>query len=141
MGHELVIEVRGEAVGKAAPRFSPKTGRAYTATKSQAWMGQVQQAALAVAPEQPWEGPVSVSIVVTRAYTGAIRGSKSKLAKAERGEILPVSKPDVDNYAKGVHDALSGVVYRDDAQIVMSIVSKQYGDKPHTTIVVQRVGA
>ena len=40
-----------------------------------------------------------------------------------------VSRPDVDNLAKVVLDALQGVCYKDDSQIVHLEVTKAYGDE------------
>ena len=39
-----------------------------------------------------------------------------------------VYKPDTDNLAKFVLDALNGVYYKDDSQICQLIVHKKYGD-------------
>lgn len=44
------------------------------------------------------------------------------------GTIKPLRKPDVDNVAKLVLDALNGVAYVDDKQIVELNVIKKYGN-------------
>lgn len=44
------------------------------------------------------------------------------------GEIRPTKKPDTDNIAKAICDALNGVAYRDDAQICCLTVQKQYSE-------------
>jgi Holliday junction resolvase RusA-like endonuclease len=41
---------------------------------------------------------------------------------------FPTVKPDVLKLARGVEDALTGVCYRDDAQIVTEILQKSYGE-------------
>lgn len=51
--------------------------------------------------------------------------SKSALRKGV--PTLHKFKPDVDNMAKFVMDALNGVYYKDDSQICTLVVSKQYG--------------
>jgi Holliday junction resolvase RusA-like endonuclease len=133
----VTITVPGEAVGKGAPRFVRQTGRAYTPAKTQAWLARVQQAALLVAPETPWSGPVAVEIWVVRPFLASM--SKAKREAAERGEILPSTKPDCSNYAKGIEDALSGVIFDDDAQITDLTVAKRFGPRPETRVVVRRV--
>ena len=133
----VTITVPGEAVGKGAARFVRQTGRAYTPAKTQAWLARVQQAALLVAPPVPWVGPVAVEILVVRPYLA--RMSAKKREAAERGEILPATKPDCSNYAKGVEDALSGVIFDDDAQVTDLTVRKRYGARPETRVAVRRL--
>ena len=41
------------------------------------------------------------------------------------------SKPDADNYAKLILDALNGVLWRDDAQVVRLFAEKVYCDLAH----------
>ena len=52
-----------------------------------------------------------------------------------------VKKPDADNLAKAIKDAMRGVVYKDDSQIVELIVRKQYGDPPRVVIAVEEIHA
>lgn len=42
------------------------------------------------------------------------------------GEILPTKKPDIDNIVKVVADALNGVAYHDDTQVVLVTAKKAY---------------
>lgn len=39
-------------------------------------------------------------------------------------------KPDLDNLVKALKDALTGIVWKDDAQIVSLCARKTYGDRP-----------
>ena len=48
-----------------------------------------------------------------------------------------VYKPDTDNLAKFVLDALNGVYYKDDSQICQLMVRKQYGDVDSVLIELQ----
>lgn len=52
--------------------------------------------------------------------------SKSKKRRIEDGEIKHTKRPDVDNCAKAILDALNEVAYKDDAQIVESRITKHY---------------
>ena len=52
--------------------------------------------------------------------------SKKKKEQALDGEIRPTKKPDVDNVLKAVMDALNGVWYLDDKQVVVGSVCKEY---------------
>lgn len=44
--------------------------------------------------------------------------------------LLPVAKPDLDKLSRAVLDALTGVVYHDDAQVVSMTASKYYASGP-----------
>lgn len=53
-----------------------------------------------------------------------------KREAAARGEIAPTIKPDADNFAKAVKDALNGIAWADDAQVVEVSVRKAYSNRP-----------
>lgn len=44
--------------------------------------------------------------------------------------ILPSVKPDLDKYVRAVMDALTGVAYADDSQVVSLYAEKVYGSDP-----------
>lgn len=48
----------------------------------------------------------------------------------EKGELRPTTKPDVDNYVKGVKDGLNKVIWQDDSQVVNLTVRKFYSMHP-----------
>jgi Holliday junction resolvase RusA-like endonuclease len=49
-------------------------------------------------------------------------------------------KPDWDNVGKIVCDALNGVAWHDDAQIVDAHVEKRYGIEPMVCVVIEMAG-
>lgn len=49
-------------------------------------------------------------------------------------DALPSVQPDIDKLARAVCDALTGVCYNDDAQIVKLLVTKVYGSSTSITI-------
>lgn len=53
-----------------------------------------------------------------------------KRSKMIAGDIAHTKRPDVDNLTKSVLDALNGVAWADDSQIVQLSVVKQYAEKP-----------
>lgn len=59
--------------------------------------------------------------------------SKKKRERALNGELAPTKKPDADNIAKVVCDALNGVAYVDDTQVIDLRVFKRFGE-PCVTI-------
>ena len=60
--------------------------------------------------------------------------SKKKREMARLRQIRPTKKPDCDNIAKSVLDALNGVVYYDDSQVVELVVKKFYDDNAYVYI-------
>lgn len=133
----ITIELAGGPRGKGRPRFSTKTGRAFTPEKTVRYESELKMAAQIVMDGAPlFEGPL---IVEMWAYV-PIPASKSKKwqASANADTILPTTKPDPDNIAK-MMDALNLVVWKDDAQITDLIVHKRYSFKPKLQIFVQTV--
>lgn len=45
------------------------------------------------------------------------------------GSIYPTKKPDIDNIIKVVLDALNGVAYKDDTQVIDVMATKRYAEK------------
>lgn len=68
--------------------------------------------------------------------------SDSKKVKMKKlsGEIRPTKRLDADNGAKLVADALNGVAYEDDAQIVEIEGRKFFSDVPRTEIKINPIG-
>ena len=52
------------------------------------------------------------------------------------GDIRPTKTPDYDNIGKIISDALNGVAYRDDAQIVEANISKYYSNLPRVEVMI-----
>jgi Holliday junction resolvase RusA-like endonuclease len=44
--------------------------------------------------------------------------------------VLPISRPDIDNYMKLLQDALNKYIYPDDGQLTSVIIKKRYGMMP-----------
>ena len=55
--------------------------------------------------------------------------TKKQMKEYKQGKILPVTRPDVDNYAKSLIDGMNGVVFKDDSQICDLTVRKRYGEE------------
>lgn len=57
-----------------------------------------------------------------------------KMPKNKTQNDFHTKRPDVDNLAKGCCDAMNGVCWKDDAQIVQLTVSKDYGEEDRVDI-------
>ncbi len=54
------------------------------------------------------------------------------------GYIRPTKKPDCDNLAKVICDALNGIAYYDDSQIVEITISKYYSGTPEVRVAIEK---
>ena len=54
--------------------------------------------------------------------------SKKKTELMRTGEIRHAKKPDLDNLLKQICDAMNGIVWKDDSQVVRIVASKHYGE-------------
>lgn len=103
--------------GKGRVRFVRGSGMTYTPTETTNAMAEIQAAFLATkAPKAPRGTPVAVIIHVKR----HLPASRPKRVKHEPDMV----KPDVDNIAKLVLDALNGVAWEDDTQVTALSVVK-----------------
>lgn len=85
----------------------------------------------------PTEEPLCLLVHAFRSIPAS--WSDADKAKALAGNIVPTSRPDGDNYLKLVQDALNGVAYKDDSQIVDSHVIKRYSDQPALRIEIREM--
>ena len=123
MTFQLIFSVEGDPVGKQRPRFT-KTGRTYTPKKTSDYEATIKaQAFSAMGPAEPLETPVAVYIYINH----AIPASYSKKRKEDcLNRFERPKKPDLDNVAKAYLDAMNGIVYKDDVQVVSLHVTKRY---------------
>ena len=63
--------------------------------------------------------------------------SNKKRQQALEGRIRPTNKPDVDNLAKSVMDAFTGVLYADDRLVVQLTVFKFYREREGVDVTIQ----
>ena len=66
--------------------------------------------------------------IITNMFIGE-KATKSTMKLLSEGKVFPAKKPDIDNIAKAVLDALNKVAWEDDRQIVKLTVEKLYVDK------------
>src|SRR5262245_14007994 len=128
MTEPITVIVQGEPVAKGRPRMTRK-GFAYTPAKTRKFEAHARMAAqLAMNGRPPMDMPVRVEIMAELPIPAS--WSKRKSANALTGQVRPSSRPDVDNYVKGVMDALNSIVVVDDAQIVDLHAVKKFSLTP-----------
>ena len=124
------LTIPGEPVAQGRPRFSRrgKYVSTYDPPKSRGYKEYIKQIARQELHIEPLTGSIRINVKVYRGIQKS--GSKLTRRKKQDGIIRPTVKPDTDNYYKAVSDALTGILWEDDNQIVEIHVGKWYSDQP-----------
>ena len=115
-----------DPVPKGRPRFT-RTGHAFTDKKTLQAEAAIRNAALAEWGKKPFEGAVELVIQFT-----------FKKPKSNK-KNLHTQRPDLDNCAKLVSDAINGVAFVDDSQVISLACTKGWGDSGKIVLVVDEV--
>jgi Holliday junction resolvase RusA-like endonuclease len=128
--------VYGEPVAQGRPRATMISGhiRMYDPKKSSDFKNYVRLVATDHRPDKLLKGPILVTVKVYKKIPKSF--SKKKKVAAEAGQLRATSKPDVDNYAKSIKDALKNVIWKDDSQVVDLHISKWYSETPRVEITI-----
>ena len=120
--------------GKHAGVYDPGT--------ADGWKLLVRAEANKYAPEMPCLGPVKVALFFSFKRPGAhYKTVKGQIQLKELAPWQHTTKPDADNLAKAVMDAITnlGTYWRDDAQGSSLEVKKQYGEMPGCTVFIREI--
>ena len=138
----ITFSIPGTPVAKGRPRFA-RVGRGrgmrvYTLEKTENYEHTVAWIAKrAMLGHKPLDGPLVLVIMVFAPVPKSF--SRAKREAALQVKILPVSRPDWNNYGKLISDACNGIVWKDDAQVVDARVVKRYGITPCCVVSVEGV--
>ena len=125
------ITIPGQPVAKARARVT-RYGHAYTPKRTAEYERMVQTLFTAKYGSPRLEGPVMVEVDLYFGPAKSLR--KTEREKRQRGEVPHLQRPDVDNCLKSVTDALNGIAYKDDGQIVAAVVRKVWSDEPRAEV-------
>ena len=126
--------VYGEPKGKGRPRFG--NGRTYTPKTTTEYEKNVLSAYMDKYHTLKLKNEIWVQI---RAYMGIPQITPKKRRAGMIGTGV-TKRPDVDNIAKIILDALNGVAYDDDKQITRLIISKEYDETPRVEVKMGELG-
>lgn len=79
-----------------------------------------------------------VTVGVLRPRNHFRTGKNAALLK-ESAPKHPISRPDSLKICRAVEDAMSGIVYRDDSQIVLHEIEKHYADSDFVSVMVREL--
>ncbi len=135
----IEFEVPGEPVAQGRPRFNSRTKTAHDPQKSRNYKKLVSMYARRSKPPDMLIGPLTVQIDIFKTPPKAISNVKKNQTALQNETLRPTTKPDVDNYAKGVKDACNGIVWKDDSQVVELFVRKFYSLNPRVVVKVREI--
>ena len=109
--------------------------------KGKDWRGDVKAAAIAAYQGPPFDGPLSVEMVFHMARPkGHFRTGKNVGNLRDNCPTWHTSKPDALKMARAIEDALTGILWRDDSQIVIERLEKIYSAEIGCRVDVKRIG-
>ena len=136
----ITFEVNGKAAPAGSKRGFVVGGRVKLTDASKyakPWKSEVAAAALDVYSGPLLEGPLILEIIEYRLRPQSHFGKRG-LNKKGREHPYPVSAPDALKIARAIEDALSGVIYRDDSQIVDETIRKRWAERNYTSVAIRR---
>lgn len=86
---------------------------------------------------KPLEGPLQLNVSFLFARPKGHRGKNGDVRKG--APCWPIVRPDTTKLVRAIEDALTGIVWGDDAQIVQQTASKSYGAGDEVLIHVYRL--
>jgi len=146
----MIFKIPGPIKGKARARtfYDPKAGKHRSVTPKDTviyenwvktcYIKERERYGVEYAPlmkDEPIDMWITVYFDVPKSTT------KANKIEIKEGRLLPTKKPDADNIAKSICDALNGVAYADDKQIVCLTVQKRYtepGQEPFTLVAIEK---
>jgi Holliday junction resolvase RusA-like endonuclease len=138
----ITFTIPGEPIAKGRPRATTIHGsaRLYTPKKTESYEGKAGVYAVqAMAGRPPLQGPVALSFTAVFGIPKSWSGRR-KTANNVMAEYV-TKKPDVDNLAKIIGDALNGITWIDDSQVVeLRRCVKVYGDVPGVEVSIESLG-
>jgi Holliday junction resolvase RusA-like endonuclease len=135
----FIVHGLAEPAGSKRAFTNPKTGRTIVTdanAKAGPWKREVTEAAVeAMNGNLLLDGPLVLTLAF---YVPRPKGHFGKKGLRPSAPAYPAVKPDLTKLVRGVEDALTGIVYRDDAQIVVQRFQKLYGEPARVIVYIDR---
>lgn len=104
---EMVLSLDVKPKGQGRPRFDPRSSRAYTPKNTREYVKMIRAAV-----EKYWGDRDKLNGAVAVAIEANFQLPKRTV------RIFHTQRPDADNIAKACLDAMQGVIFGDDAQVI-----------------------
>lgn len=129
--------VFGKPVAKARPRMT-RQGFAYTPPKTVNYENLIKYTFQSEFPShEPFLGLIEANIT-------CIFDIPKSYSKKKTKELLETHnnynhKPDLDNIAKIILDSLNGIAYKDDSQVTILHINKEYGNQAKVIVELEEI--
>ena len=133
------FEVIGKPQGKARARtfYNPKLGKHQSITPENTVLYEnlIKTSYLAAENRKTFFDGEPIEMYITAYFPVPKSTTKKDRERIRNKELFPMKKPDIDNIVKVICDALNGIAYHDDKQVVKLEVRKLYTeDEPKVVV-------
>ena len=104
---EMVLALDVKPKGQGRPRFDPRSSRAYTPKNTREYVNAIRAAV-----KEYWGDREKLGGAVAVCISANFQLPKRTV------RIFHTQRPDADNIAKACLDAMNGVIFGDDAQVI-----------------------
>lgn len=139
MGRVVTFTIPGRPRTKNARKAFVVGGKARVVESKRTRKNESDVRVLAAqhAPDKPFSGPVCLKVVFC--FVPPKSTPKWKREAMLEARHQHVKRPDIENMVKLVNDALQGVFYHDDSQVMELEAAKEYGEVNQTVVTVREI--
>lgn len=126
---DYIFTVKGQPKGKERPRFT-KNGHVYTPESTRIYEEEIKIRYKEKYKNEMLDGKIAVEVFINKkpaSYLGIRKYNKLL------GKYCNI-KPDTDNVVKAVLDALNGIAYADDKNVVELYAVKKYSTESSVVV-------
>jgi len=127
-------EIRFTVYGLPVPKARARTVRrpngqisSFTPPRTVRWEENIAAQAMPYLPAEPLDCPLAIEAVFYLPRPQSRR----------KADMLPDRKPDWDNLAKSLTDALEGLFWTNDSRVTDAVIRKRYGTPPRVEVVIR----
>lgn len=142
---DIIVEGRPAPGGSKSGYINKRSGKIIIAPASKytkPWMELVTSAAKEAHQGELLECAISLTVIFKLSRPKNHWRVNGELSKAGLGRPHPTVEPDLTKLLRSTEDALTGILWKDDAQVVRQGTSKRYcryGELPGVEIIVEEV--
>lgn len=126
------VMIQFELYVKPLPQKQTRWSRTHSYDPSKEYKESLIWQMKPYAPTDPILGPISLGIIFYMQAPASVSKTKRRLMLEHVSP--PIVRPDIDNLAYVVTNAMKHMFYQDDSQIVDLNLKKRYAEKPRISI-------